>query len=194
MKRVPVGRTLAVFAALHPTAFPVSQATYSPFIRAENSCSRKVTEVSIPSEEVAMYRLVTLLCMMFVGLLSAYSALGQDYPNRPITLYTMVQPGAQIDLLTRLIAKRLSDELGQPVTVRNLPGGSHGSVMAAELRRTAPDGYSLGVAATAAYTYAPHHVPTAYSFDDFDYITLVALNPSGFVARADRPWKTLTGC
>jgi putative tricarboxylic transport membrane protein len=137
------------------------------------------------------YRLVTLLSMVFAGLCPAYPVLGAEYPDRPITLYTMVQPGAQIDLLTRGIAKRLSDELGQPVTVRNTPGGSHGSVMAAELRRATPDGYALGMAATTAYTYAPHHARTAYSFDDFDYITLVALNSSGFVARADRPWNTL---
>jgi putative tricarboxylic transport membrane protein len=137
------------------------------------------------------YRLVTLLSVVFAGLCSAYPVLAADYPDRPITLYTMVQPGAQIDLLTRGIAKRLSDELGQPVTVRNAPGGSHGSVMAAELRRAPPNGYALGIAATTAYTYAPHHAQTAYSFDDFEYITLVALNSSGFVARPDRPWNTL---
>jgi len=129
--------------------------------------------------------------MFLAGLCPAYPVLGSDYPDRPITLYTMVQPGAQIDLLARGIAKRLSAELGQPVTVRNAPGGSHGSVMAAELSRAAPDGYTLGIAATTAYTYAPHHVQTAYSFDDFAYISLVALNSSGYVARADRPWKTL---
>jgi putative tricarboxylic transport membrane protein len=137
------------------------------------------------------YRLVTLLSVVFAGLCPAYPVLAADYPDRPITLYTMVQPGAQIDLLTRGIAKRLSDELGQPVTVRNAPGGSHGSVMASELRRATPDGYALGIAATTAYTYAPHHARTAYSIDDFEYITLVALNSSGFVARADRPWNTL---
>jgi tripartite-type tricarboxylate transporter receptor subunit TctC len=142
-------------------------------------------------EWLMRYRLVTFLGMVFAGLCSAVPVLGSEYPDRPITLYTMVQPGAQIDLLTRGIAKRLNAELGQPVTVRNAPGGSHGSVMAAELSRAAPDGYTLGIGATTAYTYAPHHVKTAYSFDDFEYVTLVALNSSGYVARADRPWKTL---
>jgi tripartite-type tricarboxylate transporter receptor subunit TctC len=137
------------------------------------------------------YRFLTLLSMVFAGLSATYPVVGAEYPNRPITLYTMVQPGAQIDLLTRGIAKRLSDEFGQPVTVRNAPGGSHGSVMAAELRRAPANGYSLGIAATTAYTYAPHFAQTAYTFDDFEYISLVALNSSGYVARADRPWNTL---
>lgn len=114
-----------------------------------------------------------------------------EYPEKPITLMTMVQPGAQIDRLARGLAERLSKELGQPVNVKNVTGGSHGSVMATELSKAKSDGYTLGVAAVTAYTYQPHHSPVKYGFDDFDYLSLVALNSSGFISLPDRPWNTL---
>lgn len=121
------------------------------------------------------------------------TAFGDDFPSRPLTFLTMTQPGAQIDRLTRGLAERFSKEIGQPVTVKNVTGGSHGSVMATGLSKAKPNGYTLGVAATTAYTYQPHHAPVKYSFDDFEYITLVALNSSGFISRPDKPWDTLKG-
>jgi tripartite-type tricarboxylate transporter receptor subunit TctC len=106
-------------------------------------------------------------------------------------MLTMVGPGAQIDLLTRRLADELSKELGQPVLVTNMPGGSHGSVMASELSAAKPNGYTLGVGATAAYTYTPHHVKTRYTIDDFTFISMLGLNQSGIVCKPERPWKTL---
>ena len=67
------------------------------------------------------------------------------YPDHPIKMLTMTKPGAQIDLLTRAVAEKLKASLGQPVLVSNVPGGSHGSVMATELASSPADGYTLGV-------------------------------------------------
>ncbi|MDO5537447.1 MAG: tripartite tricarboxylate transporter substrate-binding protein [Desulfovibrionaceae bacterium] len=115
-----------------------------------------------------------------------------DWPSRPVTLMTMTAPGSQIDLLTRDVAARLQKDLGQPVIVRNIPGGSHGSIMAIELAACRPDGYVLGISATAAFTYSPHFSRgSGYSLDDFQYITLLGLNQSGVICPQDRPWKTL---
>jgi len=113
-----------------------------------------------------------------------------EYPTRPITFMTMTQPGAQIDRLTRGLAQRMSKILGEPINVKNVTG-SHGTVMATELSRSKPDGYTLGVTSLTAYTYAPHHAKLSYKPDDFDYLTLVALNSSGFISKSDKPWKTL---
>ena len=123
-------------------------------------------------------------------ILAAPSAMAK-YPDRPVTFMTMVQPGAQIDRLARGLAERFSKEFGQPVNVKNVTGGSHGSVMATELSKAKPDGYTLGIAAVTAYTYQPHHSPVKYGFDDFDYLSLVALNSSGFISKPERPWNTL---
>ena len=94
-------------------------------------------------------------------------------------------------LLTRAVAEALKKDLGQPVLVINVPGGSHGSVMAAKLATAPHDGYTLGISATAAFTYSPHFIKTSYKLEDFDYLTLLGLNQSGIICAPDRPWKTL---
>ncbi|MEW6334042.1 MAG: tripartite tricarboxylate transporter substrate binding protein [Thermodesulfobacteriota bacterium] len=132
-----------------------------------------------------------LLCAAMACLCAASPALASDYPSRPVKMLTMTGPGAQIDLLTRALAKSMGDQLGQPVLVSNNPGGSHGSVMASELCGCKPDGYTLGVSATAAFTYSPHFVKTTYKIDDFDFISLLGLNQSGLVCAPNRPWNTL---
>ena len=131
-----------------------------------------------------------VLGIIMAGLFSGVTA--ADYPSRPITFMTMTQPGAQIDRLTRGLGQRMSKILGQPINVKNVTG-SHGTVMATELSKSKADGYSLGVTSLTAYTYAPHHAKLIYKPEDFDYLTLVALNSSGFISKSDKPWKTLKG-
>jgi len=126
-----------------------------------------------------------------IMLASAFSsANASEYPSRPITFMTMTQPGAQIDRLTRGLGQRMSKILGQPINVKNVTG-SHGTVMATELSKAKADGYTIGVTSLTAYTYAPHHAKLIYKPEDFDYLTLVALNSSGFISKSDKPWKTL---
>lgn len=136
--------------------------------------------------KICRFCAVSLCCLALAG-----PAFAGNYPDHPIQLMTMTKPGAQIDLLTRGVAERLKKELGQPVLVINVPGGSHGSVMATKLASSPDDGYTLGISATAAFTYSPHLIKTSYKLDDFDYLTLLGLNQSGIICAPDRPWKTL---
>ncbi len=128
--------------------------------------------------------LVLMLAMVVTGANAA------DYPSRPITFLTMTQPGAQIDQLTRGLGQRMSDILGQPINVKNVTG-AHGTVMATELSKSDPDGYTIGVTSLTAYTYAPHHTKLNYKPENFDYLSLVAINASGFITGKDKPWNTL---
>lgn len=118
------------------------------------------------------------------------SANAAEYPSRPITFMTMTQPGAQIDRLTRGLSQRMSKIMGQPINVKNIKGG-HGTVMATALARSKSDGYSIGVTSLTAFTYSPHHDKLQFKKEDFDFLTLVALNSSGFISMPDKPWKTL---
>ncbi|MDH5231116.1 MAG: tripartite tricarboxylate transporter substrate binding protein [Gammaproteobacteria bacterium] len=130
---------------------------------------------------------VTLSILMVATFTNINAA---EYPNRPITFMTMVQPGAQIDRLARGLGQRMSKILGQPINVKNVKGG-HGTVMATELAKSKPDGYTVGITSLTAYTYAPHHDRLQYKHDDFDFLSLVALNSSGFISTPDKPWNTL---
>ena len=137
-----------------------------------------------------MMRKIFKLGLSFMLAAVFTSANAADYPSRPITFMTMTQPGSQIDRLTRGLSHRMSKIMGQPINVKNVKGG-HGTVMATELARSKTDGYSIGVTSLTAYTYSPHHDKLQYKYDDFDFLTLVALNSSGFISTPDKPWNTL---
>lgn len=76
------------------------------------------------------------------------SAGAQSYPTRPIHLAVGFPAGGPNDTLGRLIGKWLSERLGQPVIVDNIPGASGNNATEAVVRAT-PDGYSLLLAGPA---------------------------------------------
>jgi len=75
---------------------------------------------------------------------SAGSARAQTYPSRSITLIVPFTPGGSVDLIGRLTAAKMSDSLGQPVVVLNLPGAS-GVIATTRLVNAPADGYTLEI-------------------------------------------------
>src|SRR5262249_52469683 len=72
------------------------------------------------------------------------SAGAQDFPNRPIRFVVPWAPAGVTDVIARLIADRLTRQIGQPVVVENKPGAT--GVIGTELvAKSAPDGYTLVV-------------------------------------------------
>lgn len=78
------------------------------------------------------------------------SAFGQAYPTKPVRLFTQFAAGNSGDIALRIVATAMSKSLGQPVIVDNRPGA--GGVLAVDqLKRSAPDGYSIVAVSTGVY-------------------------------------------
>lgn len=110
-----------------------------------------------------------------------------DFPSRPVTIVVPFSPGGSTDVVTRLMAERMSPVLGKPVQVENKPGGN--TIVGAEhVARAEPDGHTALMAAGTTLTINPvvqRNLP--YKVEDFAPVTLVSTFPFAVVARHDGP-------
>src|SRR3982751_3219502 len=116
-------------------------------------------------------------------------ARGQSYPSKPISWVVGFPPGGGADGVTRLVASKLSQNIGQPVIVENRPGAS--SIIAAQyVSQAAADGYTIMsveqgsmVFNTALYSKLPYDPKDlAPVCDMIRAPVILAVNP-GFPAR-----------
>jgi tripartite-type tricarboxylate transporter receptor subunit TctC len=119
-----------------------------------------------------------ILIMAFTG-----TAFAQSYPDRPIRLVVPFPAGGSVDMVARMLGKRLSESLGQPVIVDNRAGAS-GNIGMDYVAKSAPDGYTL-LMASAALT-ANAHLYSKMTFDplkDFQPVSRVADQPNVLVVN-----------
>jgi tripartite-type tricarboxylate transporter receptor subunit TctC len=134
----------------------------------------------------------TLLAALALG--ASCAALAADeYPSRPIKLMVPFTPGGGTDLLARIVAQKMADNMGQPIVVENKPGGN--TLVATEaLVRSAPDGYTL-LLQTNNLTANPTLYKGKIGFDTLKDITPVAMvagNPHVLVVNPSLPVKNLS--
>lgn len=115
----------------------------------------------------------------------------KNYPNRPIRMIVTNAPGSSVDTLSRIVAIKLGEVLGQQVVVDNRPGA--GSALGMEIGKNAnPDGYTLVSAPTAALAVAPliHKKNPQETINDYAYISLFAITPNVLIVNPKLPIKT----
>ena len=106
------------------------------------------------------------------------------YPNRPVSLVVSWAPGGSTDFVARLVAQRMSQELGQQMVVENRAGAS-GTIGHAYVSRAKPDGYTLLMGVNSTYAMATHLFPQK-GYDDvrsFTPIGRIAETPIFLCAR-----------
>jgi tripartite-type tricarboxylate transporter receptor subunit TctC len=122
----------------------------------------------------------------------SHVAFAQSYPAKPITMLAGFAAGGSVDTVARIVAKRLADGLGQNVVVDN-KAGAGGVVATQQLARSAPDGYTILLAAMGSLAVSPHLVPNI-GYDplrDLAPITMAVAFPNVIVVHPSLPARTL---
>src|SRR3954463_12042194 len=87
------------------------------------------------------------------ALMSA-SAFAQSFPSKPIRFIVGFPPGGATDNVTRAVAPKMGEFLGQPVVVENNAGAA-GLAAAIQVARSAPDGHTIMLNTTGSYLLRP---------------------------------------
>jgi tripartite-type tricarboxylate transporter receptor subunit TctC len=122
---------------------------------------------------------------------SAGEAAAQAYPARPVRLIVPFSPGGAADVPMRIIAQKLSEDLGQQVVIENRPGA--GSTIGADLAAKAlPDGYTLFTISNTHFVSAALYKKLPYdSLNDFTPITQMTSAPNVLVVHPSLPVKSV---
>lgn len=123
-----------------------------------------------------------------VASLGRDAAAQQDWPSRPIRMIVPFPPGDGPDLMARQLAELLQPRLGQPFVIENQPGAGT-TVAAQNLRRAAPDGYTVMLGGSTTLSVAPVLYPRL-GIDpvrDFTLVCNLTKSPFTILVRRDGP-------
>jgi tripartite-type tricarboxylate transporter receptor subunit TctC len=128
-----------------------------------------------------------------IALAVAGSALAQgSYPTRPVTMVVGFAPGGGTDTVARIIAKNLSESLGQQVVVENRSGAG-GNIATDYVAHAEPDGYTILLGNVGSLAVAPHMI-ASLGYDplrDFAPITMAVVFANVLVVQPSLPVQSL---
>jgi len=130
--------------------------------------------------------LIGLAAAIGLGLAGAAQASG------PLTMIVPFSAGGSTDILARVLAKDIGQELNVPVVVENKPG-AEGFIAARQLRTAKPDGNTLMLVTTSVYAINPA-IFTEIPYDsarDFTTVSVVASSPNVILAASNAKYGSL---
>lgn len=130
--------------------------------------------------------------VVLVLLAAAASAVGAQYPNKPIKLVVPFPPAGGTDIMARTVATRITELNKWTMVVENKPGAG-GNIGVSAVAKSVPDGYTLVMGQTSNLAIAPSlYAKLDYDpLKDLEPVALVGSGPLALVVRADSRFKTL---
>jgi tripartite-type tricarboxylate transporter receptor subunit TctC len=128
---------------------------------------------------------------LIAGLLATAQAYAA-FPERPVTLVVPFAAGGSTDVVARVIAEKMSEDLGQQVIVQNVAGAG-GSLGAGNVARAEPDGYTILMGTVATHALNPLILKNKpYDAEaDFAPVSLLVLVPNVLVVNPELPTKSV---
>ena len=137
---------------------------------------------------VAALRVVLAATWLLSGIVAASA---QGYPSKPVRVVVGFPAGGPTDAIARIVAQKLTDDLGQQFFVENI-GGAGGNTAAGQVARVTPDGYTIMAISTGFVVNPSLYAKVPYDpVKDFAPVTLVAVSPNVVVVNPQVPAKTL---
>jgi tripartite-type tricarboxylate transporter receptor subunit TctC len=131
-----------------------------------------------------------VICASALCLLAHGAPAQSGYPDRPIHLIIPLAAASAVDNAARIVAQRMSINMGRPIVVENQPGAA-GLIGADRIAKAAPDGYTIGAFNDSIMTMLPN-LYSKMPWDilrDFEPVSLVATVEWGLVVNNDAPYK-----
>ena len=136
-----------------------------------------------------MIRLKSVAASLVLAAAATLAAHAQQYPNRPIRVIVPFAPGGPTDIISRIVAAKLTEALGQQVVIDNRAGAG-GNIGMALAARAPADGYTfLMVSSSLMVNQSLYSKPGFDAVKDFIPITCVAASPNIITAHPSQPFK-----
>ena len=132
--------------------------------------------------ECPYLKVALLVIVLGAGLAVGVPASGQVYPARPIKVIVPMQAGTAGDVIIRIVTQKISENVGRPLVIDNMPGAA-GVIGERHIARAAADGYTIGAMGDSMLTVLPH-LHTQGNLDplaDLEPVSLVAFITSVLV-------------
>ncbi|WFU13585.1 tripartite tricarboxylate transporter substrate binding protein [Bradyrhizobium sp. CB3481] len=136
----------------------------------------------------AALRAVLAAAWLLAGITAAAA---ENYPSKPVRVVVGFPAGGPTDAIARIVAQKLTDNLGQQFYVENI-GGAGGNTAAGQVARVTPDGYTIMAISTGFVVNPSLYAKVPYdAVKDFAPVTLVAVSPNVVVVNPQVAAKTL---
>jgi tripartite-type tricarboxylate transporter receptor subunit TctC len=119
-----------------------------------------------------------------------FAVSAQAYPSKPIRIVVAFAVGGALDTVARVVGARMAEQMGNPVVVENKPG-ANGNIGMEHVAKSAPDGYTLLLAAPGLATNPTLYKDLGYHTRDFVPVAKVAYAPQVLVVHPASPAKTV---